>query len=147
MKYRFILLLIVLFLFSATVFSQKKEAEQPVCQFDHYGNLSEIQPEIQNYDNILVKKLCSDKNASSFLIWVKKEVKLHYHAEHTENVYVVSGTGKMKLGEQEFDIKKGDWLYIPEKTPHAVITTSDVPLKVLSIQSPEFKGQDRVIVE
>ena len=38
----------------------------------------------ESYDNVLIKKLNSDKNASTFLIFIKKEVKLHKHRTHSE---------------------------------------------------------------
>jgi len=101
----------------------------------------------ESYENVLVKKLNSDKNASTFLILIKKEVKLHKHLHHSETIYVIEGTGNMVLGTQKYPIKKGDVLFIPENTPHSVIVTSEIPLKVLSIQAPEFDGTDRILLE
>jgi len=36
---------------------------------------------------------------------------------------------------------------VPPNTAHAVVTTSPKPLKVLSVQSPQFLGQDRIVIE
>ena len=99
------------------------------------------------YENVLIKKLNSDKNNSTFLIYIKKEVKLHKHLTHSETIYVVEGTGKMQLGDKKIEIKKGDVIFIPENTPHSVFVNSEKPLKVLSIQSPEFDGKDRVYMD
>ncbi len=101
----------------------------------------------QVYENVLVKKINSDKNSSTFLILIKKEVKLHKHQVHSETIYVLEGSGEMRLGEKKYQIKKGDVLFIPENTPHSVTVTSDIPLKVLSIQAPEFDGADRILLE
>ncbi len=98
-------------------------------------------------ENVSVTKLSSDKHASQFLIYIKKEVPLHIHKHHTEIIYVVSGSGNMTLGDKEFEIKQGDTLRIGENTPHGVVVTSQQPLKVLSIQAPEFKGLDRHLVD
>jgi mannose-6-phosphate isomerase-like protein (cupin superfamily) len=101
----------------------------------------------ESYDNIAVKKLTSDKNSTTFLILIKKEVKLHKHQSHSETIYVIEGTGEMRLGEKKYLIKKGDVLFIPENMPHSVKVTSDIPLKVLSVQAPEFDGTDRILLD
>ena len=98
-------------------------------------------------DNIYNKALFSDSLASSFVIVIKKEVKLHKHLLHSEHVVVLEGKGQMTLGAKGFEIKKGDVVFIPKNTTHAVISTGDVPLKVLSIQAPKFDGKDRIFID
>lgn len=98
-------------------------------------------------ENVSVKKLSSDENASQFLIYIKKEVPLHIHKEHTEIIYILNGEGNMTLGDKQFTVKKGDTVRIGENTPHGVVVTSAEPLKVLSIQAPEYKGLDRHLVK
>lgn len=99
------------------------------------------------FENILVKKLNDGKEQTSFMIWVKDEVKLHKHNFHIENVYVVAGKGEFRLGDKTFQIKKGDYINIPKNTPHAVKVTSRRPMQVLSIQSPKFNGIDRIFIK
>lgn len=106
-------------------------------------NLKEISPE-KEYDNILVKGLYSDAKASYFVIWVKKGVKSHKHLKHTESIIVLDGEGEMSVGKKKFDIKQGDHFTIPENTFHSVIVTSKNPLKIVSLQTPEFHGKDRI---
>ena len=101
----------------------------------------------QVYDNIASQELHSDSSVTSTVIWIKKEVKPHYHATHDEHVYVIEGTGQMLLGKEHIDVGPGDLIYIPKGTIHALrVTSKDKPMKVLSIQSPEFDGSDRVPV-
>ncbi len=99
------------------------------------------------YDNIHVQKLFSDVNSSSFLIWIKQEVKPHKHETHSEQVYILEGMGIMAIGEEQVRVKPGDLVYIPMGVVHSLEVTSDEPVKVLSIQAPEFLGKDRVFVE
>lgn len=99
------------------------------------------------FENILVKKLNDGKEQTSFMIWVKDEVKLHKHNFHIENVYVVAGKGEFRLGDKTIQIKKGDYINIPSKTPHALKVTSRKPVQVISIQSPKFNGIDRVFIK
>ncbi len=109
-------------------------------------NINDIQPNAA-FDNIHVQKLYTDSNSTSFVIWVKKSVKPHLHAEHSETLYVISGNGSMQIGDETVEIKAGDTFTIPEKTVHSVSVLGDAPLKVLSVQSPEFLGKDRIFVE
>ncbi|HWY38774.1 MAG TPA: cupin domain-containing protein, partial [Bacteroidia bacterium] len=71
-------------------------------------------------------------------------VKEHKHAEHTENIVVLDGAAVMKKDGVSFKINKGDMVFIPKNTWHYVKVTSKTPLKVLSIQSPNFDGKDRI---
>lgn len=100
-----------------------------------------------NYDNIYSRTIASDSLSSSFVIFIKKEVKKHKHATHTENVYILDGDGEMVLGDKTFKVKKGDMIFIPMNTVHSLKVTSSVPVKVLSVQSPHFDGKDRIFVD
>jgi mannose-6-phosphate isomerase-like protein (cupin superfamily) len=107
---------------------------------------SSLQPNAV-FENIHVQKIEGDSNYTAFVIWIKKEVALHYHAVHTETIVVLEGKGKMTLGDSAFIIKKHDTFVIPKGTKHAVITKSRKPLKVVSIQYPMFDGKDRIIIK
>lgn len=96
---------------------------------------------------IFSKALFSDSLCSSFCIVIRNEVKAHKHLHHSEHVMVLEGEGMMKLGDRSFAIKKGDLIFIPKNTVHAVKSGGKAPLKVLSIQAPLFDGGDRVFVE
>lgn len=102
---------------------------------------------LEEYANIHVQKLYSDSLATAFVIWIKKNVKAHKHLFHTENIYVLEGAGMMTVADKQYTVKPGDFFFIPKNTIHKVEVSSVTPLKVLSIQSPEFLGDDRVFVE
>lgn len=103
----------------------------------------ELNPD-KPFENVFVKKLYSDSLSTSFVIWIKQDVKPHKHDFHTEHVQVLEGSGDMMLGNKSIKIKEGSIIIIPEGVVHSVKTTSQIPLKVLSIQSPEFHGKDRI---
>ena len=55
----------------------------------------------KNLENTSIIPLFHDTiNVSSFLIFINKEVKLHKHITHDEQVYVIEGEGQMQLGEK-----------------------------------------------
>lgn len=98
-------------------------------------------------ENVYNSVIASDSLTSSFIIVIKKEVKKHKHAFHSEHVYVLEGEGDMVLGDKNIHIKKGDLIFIPKNTPHALKVTSLIPVKVLSVQAPFFDGKDRILIE
>ncbi|TSE11427.1 MULTISPECIES: cupin domain-containing protein [Aquimarina] len=106
----------------------------------------DIKPD-KEFENVLVKKIFTDPHTSTFVIWIKNEVKPHQHLKHTEQVFILEGKANVWLNKEEIVVQAGDWITIPEKTIHAVKVISETPLKVISIQTPEFKGKDRVFIE
>lgn len=98
------------------------------------------------YVNIHVQKIAGDSLSSTFIIWIKKNVKSHFHQAHSEVVMVMGGKGTMQLGKETVNLEKGVLVFIPKGAIHSVTTTSRKPLKVLSIQSPHFDGSDRVVI-
>ena len=116
----------------------------PLGLFSQINAVGNIQPDSITYPNIYAKKLSSDSLSSTFAIWVKLKVRMHKHVNHTEHVLVLEGSGDFTIGEESKSIVKGDLITIPKDTWHGVTVTSEVPLKVISVQSPEFKGKDRI---
>ena len=118
-----------------------------LCSFSqNYQSLDTVKA-YGDYENIYLRKLNSDSLASSFVIFIKKEVKAHKHVFHSEHVYILDGEGEMTVGAQKMIVKKGDMIFIPKGTVHSLAVTSKIPVKVLSVQAPMFDGKDRVMVE
>lgn len=92
-----------------------------------------------------VYRLAGDTLVSSFLIYVNDQVKPHYHAEHSEHVYVLEGRGTMTMDDSVFTVNPGDFIFIPQGTVHSAARISEEPLKVISIQAPFFDGKDRIM--
>lgn len=98
----------------------------------------------EDFENIHVEKLDGDELTTQFLIWVKDTVRTHKHNQHSETVHILDGAGRFYLEDTVFSIKKGDFIFIPKDTWHSVKVSSEVPMKVISNQSPAFYGEDRV---
>ena len=101
----------------------------------------------KEFDNINVQKIATDINSTTFAIWIKQSVKLHKHVNHVENVYISEGYGDFQLGDSIYPVKNVDLIVIPKNTWHGVKVNSKIPMKVISVQSPEFLGKDRVFKE
>ncbi|MDG2226148.1 MAG: cupin domain-containing protein [Flavobacteriales bacterium] len=98
----------------------------------------------EEYDNLYIQKIDTDSLSTTFAIWIKLQVKMHKHLNHVENVYILEGTGEFTVSDSTYEVKKGDLIVIPKNTWHGVTISSKKPMKAISIQSPEFKGLDRV---
>ena len=55
----------------------------------------------------------------------------HSHHDHEEVYYVLQGKGKMVVGEEEYDIRSGDTLYVPFGLFHTTYNTGILPLHLL----------------
>ncbi|MFM7310047.1 MAG: cupin domain-containing protein [Flavobacteriales bacterium] len=107
-------------------------------------HISDMKPRGE-WENVAIEKIADDSLCTTFLIWVKGGVKHHFHASHTESVYVISGSGTMDLGNEQKEINAGDYILIPKGTVHAVVAKE--PLQILSTQTPQWLTDDRKFVE
>src|SRR3989304_10138172 len=59
----------------------------------------------------------------------------HVHVTHDEIGYVLTGSGRVMVGDLVREVKSGDVWIIPANTPHAAEFESD-PVEVLFVSSP-----------
>ena len=95
-------------------------------------------------ENVAVEQLATDSLCTSFMIWIKGGVKHHFHQSHTECIYIIEGSGEMTLADSTFTVNAGDFVQIPKGIVHAVTATK--PMKVLSIQTPQWIVEDRKFI-
>lgn len=57
----------------------------------------------------------------------------HYHHANEEAVYVLAGSGTLRIGEEEVEVSAGDYAAFPtgEGYAHQLINTSEDPLRYL----------------
>ena len=69
----------------------------------------------------------------------------HVHVTHDEIGYVLTGSGKVMVGDLVREVNSGDVWIIPANTPHAAEFESD-PVEVLFVSSPvdDPENPDRV---
>jgi mannose-6-phosphate isomerase-like protein (cupin superfamily) len=69
----------------------------------------------------------------------------HYHPRTEELYYFVAGAGRMRLGEEEADVRAGDCVVIPPGTPHKLWNRSPEPLVLLCCCAPAYSDEDTVM--
>ena len=74
------------------------------------------------------------------------ETEEHYHQASEEIYCFTSGSGRMKLGDEEAEVSAGDTVVIPPGTPHKLWNTDPEPLKLLCCCAPPYSHDDTFFV-
>ena len=69
----------------------------------------------------------------------------HYHPEAEELYYFTSGSGRLRLGEDEADVGAGDCVVIPPGTPHKLFNPGPAELVLLCCCAPAYSDEDTVM--
>ncbi len=96
--------------------------------------------------NLTAAVVGSYDSASVHHLRVEQGVKRHFHRVHDETVVVLSGRGRMTVGEETREIGPGTVLLLPRGVRHD-LTVTEGPMEAVSIFSPRFDGEDRIFVE
>ena len=67
---------------------------------------------------------------------------LHLHQKAEEIYHVTQGTGTMRMGSAEFEIRCGDTITIPPGTLHNVTNIGGQPLKIHCVCHPAYSDGD-----
>ena len=66
----------------------------------------------------------------------------HAHDKGEETIYVESGSGKVKVGEEIFDIARGSLVLFPQGVPHMVWNTGQDPMHLICFYGPQQSAID-----
>lgn len=69
----------------------------------------------------------------------------HYHEVIEEIYFIVSGTGRMKLGDEERTVRAGDAIYIPRLTPHELTNSGSQPMRIMLVCGPAYLHEDHKV--
>ncbi len=69
----------------------------------------------------------------------------HHHPRSEELYYFVSGSGRMRLGDEEAEVHAGDCVVIVPGTPHKLWNPSSEPLVLLCCCAPAYSDDDTVM--
>ncbi len=70
------------------------------------------------------------------------ETEEHHHRVSEEIYFFTSGSGRMKLGDEESDVAAGDTIVIPPGARHKLSNTGTEPLKLLCSCAPPYSHED-----
>jgi quercetin dioxygenase-like cupin family protein len=61
---------------------------------------------------------------------------LHVHHEQEETIQVLKGSFKVRVGDETFRCREGDFAYLPAGLPHAFLNLTEEPAEVLVVYVP-----------
>ncbi|MER7839656.1 cupin domain-containing protein [Streptomyces sp. NPDC096040] len=65
----------------------------------------------------------------------------HRHAQHDEGFYVISGSVRFTVGEDDYDATAGTLVMVPPGAPHTFANVTDEPAVMLSTFTPDLYVQ------
>jgi mannose-6-phosphate isomerase-like protein (cupin superfamily) len=71
----------------------------------------------------------------------------HYHRTSEEIYYFTAGEGRMRLGDEERDVRAGDCVVIPPGERHKLWAAEEGPLVLLCCCAPAYGDEDTVMTE
>jgi mannose-6-phosphate isomerase-like protein (cupin superfamily) len=71
----------------------------------------------------------------------------HLHHRSEEIYLFTAGTGRMRLGEEERDVRAGDCVVIPPGTPHKLWAADAGALVLLCCCAPAYSHEDTELLE
>lgn len=71
----------------------------------------------------------------------------HLHHRSEEIYLFTSGSGRMRLGDEERPVRAGDCVVIPPRTPHKLWADERQPLVLLCCCSPAYSDADTELLE
>ncbi|HEV2319003.1 MAG TPA: cupin domain-containing protein [Verrucomicrobiae bacterium] len=116
-------------------------------------NLDEVQPFITK-DGSEIRELLAHRN-SAIRNQSLAEARLpaggatqeHYHLRTEEIYYITNGTGRIRIGGELRDVKRGDAIAILPGQKHKLWNTGTGTLHLLCCCAPAYEHDDTVITE
>lgn len=119
----------------------------------HVANLDDLKPFITK-DGSGIRELAGpawtpaqNQSLAEATVPVGGATDAHYHPVTEELYYFTAGEGRLRIGEDEQDVKVGDCAVIPPGAEHKLFNTGDVPLVLLCCCAPAYSDDDTIITE
>jgi quercetin dioxygenase-like cupin family protein len=65
----------------------------------------------------------------------------HRHAQHDEGFYVLSGTVRFTVGQDDYDVGAGTWVIVPPGAPHTFANVGEDNAVILTTFTPDLYVQ------
>jgi quercetin dioxygenase-like cupin family protein len=61
---------------------------------------------------------------------------LHVHHKQEETIHVLKGQYKIRIGDEIYFCREGDFAYLPSKIPHTFLNLTDEPGEIIVVYTP-----------
>lgn len=91
--------------------------------------------------------LCSERGFKVKKIKIEPfhRLSLQYHNKRSEHWIVVSGEGEVTLSKETKGVKPGDYIFIPNKTPHRMENKKDKELIFIEVSFGDYIEEDDIV--
>jgi len=89
--------------------------------------------------------LSQDFQSKIITVFPGEELSLQEHKKREEHWIIVSGSGRVILGESTMDVFPGKYIFIPQKVKHQIINDGSDNLVFNEIQLGSYFGEDDII--
>ena len=76
-----------------------------------------------------------------------RDTAAHYHRTTEEIYFFTAGAGRMRLGDEEREVRSGDCVVIPPGVEHKLWNPGSDPLVLMCACAPAYSHEDTVITE
>ncbi len=73
----------------------------------------------------------------------KEKLSLQYHHKREEHWIIVKGKARMTLGEETFEVKKGDYIHIPKEELHTIEGIEET--EFIEVQMGDYLEEDDIV--
>ena len=119
----------------------------------HVANLDDLEP-FTTLDGSTIRELAGpawtpagNQSLAEATVPVGGATAAHYHRVTEELYYFVAGAGRLRVGDDERDVRAGDCAVIPPRVEHKLWNTGAVPLVLLCCCAPAYSHEDTVLTE
>ena len=74
-----------------------------------------------------------------------ERLSLQLHHKRSEHWVVVSGTAKVRIGDETKMLSENESIYIPIGTIHSLENPETTPLEIIEVQTGEYLGEDDIV--
>lgn len=74
----------------------------------------------------------------------KRRLSLQRHFHRSEYWVVVKGEAKVRVGDKEFTLRRGETTFIPVREVHRIENASDETLEIIEVQLGDYLGEDDI---
>lgn len=116
------------------------------------SNVDEVEAEeVGRADGIYKEWLIGEESEAicymrRFTIKEKGKMPLHKHENMSHIQYVLKGRINVTIGDEEFEVESGSFLFIPKDTPHSYENLNDGESRFICI-IPAVKDRDTEVLE
>ena len=117
------------------------------------GRLDEAQP-FTTLDGSEIREVvgrvslpAANQSLAHATVPVGGQTQAHLHRTSEELYVFTAGMGRIRVGDEEREVREGDTVVLAPGTEHKLWNTGDVPLELLCCCAPAYSDEDTVIVE